>query len=105
MNRLVFPDGGLGGKTFRTERAEERSGAFVVFPKSVSSQSVASIEGLGTLRTLEGLGPAVNPHVGPEGGLLAEGLATGVTHEWFVSGVSSDVILKLEHLFEIFPTE
>ena len=105
MNRLVLPDSRLGRETFRAERAEEGSGALVVFPKSVSSQSIASIEGLITLGTLEGLGPAVDPHVGPEGGLLAEGLATGVTHEGFVSGVSSDVILKLEHFLEIFTTE
>ena len=105
MNRFMLLHSRLSWETFRAKRAEKWSGAVVVLPQSVCSQRIARIEGLVTLFTLEGSHSAVDPHVGPQGGLLAEGLATCVADEGFVPGVSPDVILELEHLLEIFPTE
>ena len=44
----------------------------------------------------------MDPHVGPQGGLLAKGLATGVTDEGFVSSGLIDMLLSM-FLGRIFP--
>ena len=101
MNRFMLLHSRLCWETFRAKRAEKWSGAVVVLPQSVCSQRIARIEGLVTLLTLEGSHSAVDPHVGPQGGLLAEGLATCVADEGLVPCVSPDVLLKVGELGEL----
>ena len=76
-----------------------------MFPKSVRGECITSIECFVTLGTLEWLDSTVDPHVCPERCLLAESFTAGVTHEGFIARVGPNVVLQLEHLLEIFPTE
>ena len=76
-----------------------------MFPKSVRGECVTSIECFVTLGTLEWLDSTVDPHVCPQRSLLTKSFPTGVTHEGFIARVGPNVVLQLEHLLEIFPTE
>ena len=60
----MFSHRGLCGKTFRTERTEERPVALIVSPHHMGGQGTGHIEALLTLGTFEGSHPAVDSHMG-----------------------------------------